>query len=72
MTHEIPMYRLSSTHAWYDGMTFDSLASAKRKADQCPQTCDVLAFDTATTWRAVYASRNRANFQAGTYQKRSD
>lgn len=39
------MYRLSCTNAWFDGMTFDSLAAAVKKcriAREKGYTCDVL------------------------------
>lgn len=39
------MYRLASTNAWYNGMTFPSLAEAvakQRKAEAAGCTCDVM------------------------------
>jgi len=65
----IPMYRLSSTNDWYNGMQFDSLASAVEKCKSVdPATCvvDVIAYTDHKTFRAVYSNRQ---INTGTYRK---
>ena len=52
------MYRLSSLNGWFDGMTFESLAEAKAKADLAASLgvlCDVFRDIDGKTFRAVYS-----------------
>ena len=67
------MYRLSSLNAWFDGMTFESLADAKRKADFAAESgtlCDVFRSIDGKTFRAVYSAESgHVPAIVGTYRK---
>lgn len=67
------MYRLSSLSAWYNGMSFPSLAEAKAKADIAAaggNQCDVFRDIDRDTFQAVYSGKSgHLPAIVGTYDK---
>mgnify|MGYP003661149404 CR=1 FL=1 len=55
------MYKLNANDNWFNGMKFDSLASAKSKADAAADkgiAVDVIALTDRDTFRVAYTPAN--------------
>ena len=68
------MYRISSTNAFFHGEKFDSLAAAKKRADQLVAKgviADVVSDADRETFRAVYtpATCEAGRVMRGTYTR---